>query len=82
MPVGLNATVDLVAGRAENALLVPVEALREIDTDSFAVFVVSSDGSLELRPVKVGLRDLTWAEITSGLRAGEVVSTGLVETGE
>lgn len=82
MPVGLNATVDLVAGRAENALLVPVEALREIDTDTFAVFVVATDGSLELRPVKVGLRDLTWAEITSGLRAGEVVSTGLVETGE
>ena len=82
MPVGLNAAVDIIAGRAENALLVPVEALREIDTDTYAVFVVASDGSLELRPVEVGLQDLTWAEITSGLQAGEVVSTGLVESGQ
>jgi HlyD family secretion protein len=82
MPVGLNAAVDLIAGRAENALLVPVEALREIDTDTYAVFVVATDGSLELRPVEVGLQDLTWAEITSGLKAGETVSTGLVESGQ
>lgn len=82
MPIGLNAAVDVIAGRAENALLVPVEALREIDTDTYAVFVVGADGSLTLRPVEVGLQDLTWAEITSGLQAGETVSTGLVESGQ
>ncbi len=82
MPVGLNAAVDVIAGRAENALLVPVEALREIDTGTYAVFVVGADGGLVLRPVEVGLQDLTWAEITSGLQAGEVVSTGLVESGQ
>lgn len=82
MPIGLNAAVDLIAGRTENALLVPVEALREIDTGTYAVFVVDADGGLVLRPVGVGLQDLTWAEITSGLQAGEVVSTGLVESGQ
>ncbi len=82
MPIGLNASVDVIAGRAENTLLVPIEALREIDTDTYAVFVVESDGSLNLRPVEVGLQDLTWAEIKSGLQAGETVSTGLVETGQ
>jgi RND family efflux transporter MFP subunit len=82
MPIGLNAAVDLIAGRAENALLVPVEALREIDTGTYAVFVVGADGGLVLRPVEVGLQDVTWAEITSGLQAGEVVSTGLVEAGQ
>lgn len=82
MPVGLSAAVDVVAGRAENALLVPVEALRRIDTNTYAVFVVGPDGSLTLRPVDVGLQDLTWAEILSGLEAGEVVSTGLVESGQ
>lgn len=82
MPIGLNAAVDVVAGRAENVLLVPVEALREIDTDTYAVFVVEADGSLKLRSVEVGLQDLTWAEIKSGLQAGETVSTGLVETGQ
>jgi hypothetical protein len=33
-----------------------------------------------LRPVKVGLKDVTNAEILSGLQAGEVVSTGVVKT--
>jgi HlyD family secretion protein len=82
MPVGLNASVDVIAGRAENVLLVPVEALREIDTNTYAVFVVESDGSLKLQPVEVGLKDLTWAEIKSGLQAGQTVSTGLVETSQ
>ncbi len=82
MPTGLNASVDVIAGRADNVLLVPIEALREIDTDTYAVFVVQADGSLKLQPVEVGLQDLTWAEIKSGLQAGQVVSTGLVETGQ
>jgi HlyD family secretion protein len=82
VPVGLNAAVDVIAGRAENALLVPVEALREIDTGTYAVFVVDANGGLVLRPVEVGLQDLTWAEIKSGLEAGETVSTGLVESGQ
>jgi multidrug efflux pump subunit AcrA (membrane-fusion protein) len=32
-----------------------------------------------MRIVEVGLQDDTFAEITSGLEAGEVVSTGIVE---
>lgn len=82
MPTGLNASVDVIAGRADNVLLVPIEALREIDTNTYAVFVVQADGSLKLQPVEVGLKDLTWAEIKSGLQAGQVVSTGLVETSQ
>jgi len=33
-----------------------------------------------LRFVTVGLMDYTSAEITSGLQAGEIVTTGIVET--
>lgn len=80
LPVGLNASVDVIAGRAENVLLVPVEALRPIDQGTYAVFVVSADGSLKLQLVEVGLQDLAWADIKSGLQAGQTVSTGLVET--
>ena len=32
-----------------------------------------------MRMVEVGLMDITYAEIVSGLQAGEVLSTGLVE---
>jgi hypothetical protein len=65
-----------VAGEAKNALLVPVQALRELSSDQYAVFVVGVDGELELRPVEVGLQDYVNAEIRSGLQQGEVVSVG------
>ena len=78
--VGMNAAVDIVGGRAENAVLVPVEALRELGPGEFAVFVLQ-DGEPRLRPVEVGIMDFTFAEIISGLEAGETVTTGIVETG-
>jgi multidrug efflux pump subunit AcrA (membrane-fusion protein) len=79
LPVGSNASVDVIGGRAENAVLVPVEALREIGPGEYAVFVIE-DGEPRLRVVTVGLMDYTSAEITSGLEAGEIVTTGVVET--
>jgi HlyD family secretion protein len=75
LPVGLNAAVDVIAGRATNAVLVPIEALRDLGGGEYAVFVVE-DGQPKLRVVEVGLMDLTTAEIKSGLEAGEIVSTG------
>jgi HlyD family secretion protein len=80
LPIGLNASVDVIGGEAQNALLVPVEALREIDASEYAVFVVDEDGQPKLRPVTVGLIDFTYAEIIDGLEEGEYVSTGIVET--
>jgi multidrug efflux pump subunit AcrA (membrane-fusion protein) len=80
LPAGLNASVDVIGGKAENALLVPVEALRELSPGEYAVFVVNTDGSLESRPVEVGLIDYANAEIISGLEPDDFVSTGIVET--
>jgi multidrug efflux pump subunit AcrA (membrane-fusion protein) len=79
LPVGSNASIDVIGGRAENAILVPVEAVREIAPGEYAVFVME-DGEPKLRIVTVGLMDYTSAEIISGLRAGDVVTTGVVET--
>jgi multidrug efflux pump subunit AcrA (membrane-fusion protein) len=78
-PVGLNASVDIIAGRVEGAVLVPIEALRELDPGEYAVFVVE-DGEPKMRVVQVGLMDVTSAEIISGLKAGQVISTGIVQT--
>lgn len=75
LPVGLNAAVDIIAGRATNAVLVPIEALRDLGGGEYAVFVIQ-DGQPKLRVVEVGLMDVTTAEIKSGLEAGEIVSTG------
>jgi multidrug efflux pump subunit AcrA (membrane-fusion protein) len=79
LPIGLNATVDVIGGRAEGAVLVPVEALRELSPGQFALFVLEN-GEPRLRPVEVGLMDFTFAEIVDGLEAGEIVTTGIVET--
>jgi HlyD family secretion protein len=78
---GMNAEVEVVAGEALNAVLVPLQALRELGPESagqgrYAVFVVQDNGELEMRVVQVGLRDFVNAEILSGLEPGEVVSTG------
>ncbi len=79
LPVGLNASVDVIGGRAENVLLVPLEALRELSPGEYAVFVMEND-EMNMRLVEVGLMDYTYAEIISGLEAGDVVTTGIVET--
>jgi HlyD family secretion protein len=80
LPAGLNASVDVIGGKAQNALLVPVEALRELSPGEYAVFVMGEAGELEVRPVEVGLMDYANAEIISGLELGDEVSTGIVET--
>jgi HlyD family secretion protein len=79
LPSGAAASVDVIGGRAENAVLVPVEALHEIGDGQYTLFVMQN-GKLRLREVQVGLQDLTKAEIISGLNAGDIVTTGVVET--
>lgn len=80
LPIGLNAAVDVIGGRAENAVLIPVEALRDLGEGEYAVFVVGDDGEPRLRTVEVGIMDFTSAEIIAGLDAGEEVTTGIVDT--
>ncbi len=79
LPSGAAASVDVIGGRAENAVLVPVEALHQIGDNQYTLFVMQN-GKLRLREVQVGLQDLTKAEIISGLNAGDIVTTGVVET--
>ena len=79
LPAGAAASVDVIGGRAENAVLVPVEALHKIGDGQYTLFV-RQNGKLRLREVQVGLQDLTKAEIISGLNAGDIVTTGVVKT--
>ncbi len=79
LPLGTTASVEVIGAKAENAILVPVEALHDIDTGEYAVFVLEN-GTPKLRTVTIGIQDLINAEVTSGLQAGDVVTTGLTET--
>ena len=78
LPIGLSATVEIISDQAQNVLLVPVEALRELSEGSYAVFVMEN-GTPVLKTVEVGLMDYTYAEIKSGVNEGDVVTTGIVE---
>jgi HlyD family secretion protein len=79
---GMNADIDVISAEARDALLVPLQALRELGPDQYAVFVVQPDGEMTLRPVEVGLMDFVNAEIISGLELGEIVSLGVKESTE
>lgn len=79
LPLNSAASVDVIGGRAEDVITVPVEALREISDGEYAVFILE-DGELKMQMVEIGLQDLLYAEITSGLKVGDVVTTGQVET--
>ena len=77
---GMAATVEVIGGSATDALLVPVDALRDLGDGEYAVFVVGNDGEPKLQIVEVGLMDYTYAEILSGLKQSDKVTTGIVET--
>jgi len=79
---GMNAEVEVISAESRGTLIVPVQALRELGPEQYAVLVVQPDGEMVLRPVEVGLKDLANAEILSGLEPGEVVSTGVAERTE
>jgi RND family efflux transporter MFP subunit len=78
-PLGLSASVEVIGSQAENAILVPVEALRELGEGEYAVFVMEN-GEPVLRMVEVGIMDYTYAQILSGVEENEIVTTGIVET--
>jgi HlyD family secretion protein len=79
LPIGVESSIDVISGQATNAVLIPVEALHGLSDGSYTVFVMTN-GKPVLRSVTVGLKDETYAEIKTGLKAGEVVTTGVVET--
>ncbi len=79
LPVGASASVEVISQHAENAIYVPVEALHELGDGQFAVFVLT-DGKPKVRMVQIGIQNRQSVQITSGLSAGEIVTTGLVKT--
>jgi HlyD family secretion protein len=80
LPLGTSASVDVIGGRATNAVLVPITALHQYDSGKYAVFVMQNNGKLAVQFVDIGIKDLVNAEVKSGLKPGDLVSTGLTET--
>jgi RND family efflux transporter MFP subunit len=72
---GMSTDVEITIAQASGVVAVPAVALAGSD-GSYLVTVAAADGSVELRPVTVGLVTETLAEIQSGLAEGEEVVVG------
>ena len=68
---GMTANLDIETGRRENAIRVPLRALRSTPGRTYVEVLV--DGKPQERDVKVGIENSRTAELLEGLREGEVV---------
>ncbi|MCX6863322.1 MAG: efflux RND transporter periplasmic adaptor subunit [Verrucomicrobia bacterium] len=75
---GMSANISIPVASADNVVSTPLAAVftetnpatREIERHIW----VRKDETWERRPIKIGVSDYFFAEVTSGLQAGEVVS--------
>ncbi|WP_397534011.1 efflux RND transporter periplasmic adaptor subunit [Roseateles sp.] len=73
----MTLSVEVETGRREQALVLPLQALRGEGADGDAtVWLINADGRVEARRVKLGLRTLEAAEVLQGLQAGDQLMLG------
>lgn len=70
--------VRLLVERRRNAVIIPPVAIQRGQQGTF-IYVVRSDGTVELRTVAIGVTESNSAEVTSGLRPGETVVTDSID---
>lgn len=75
---GMTVLMEIPVAQAQEAVSVPISAVFKDGTED-VVYVVNGD-STEKRPVVVGVSDLQYAEIKSGVKEGESIL--LVEPGK
>jgi len=74
LPAGSTASVDVVGGEALDVALVPVTALKEVEAGEYVVYIMKNGEPVE-QEVEIGLQDILYAEVKSGLKAGDIVLT-------
>jgi RND family efflux transporter MFP subunit len=81
LPVGSTASVDVTGGEALGAVLVPTSALKEVETGKYVVYLMKNGSPVE-QEVEIGLQDILYAEVISGLQRGDVVLTDATTVSE
>jgi RND family efflux transporter MFP subunit len=69
---GLYAEADLTFDETPRAIAVPTQAI-DHDGSNASVMVVANSGRVEKRPVRLGVQTANFAQIASGLNAGDEV---------
>ena len=72
---GMYADASIVLEQVPNALIVPAQAIDRAEAAT-NVLVVNSQNAVERRPITIGLETVDAAEVTAGLREGDVVIVG------
>ena len=72
---GMYAEATLTMNLKKGAVAVPPEAIN-VEDDRRSVWVVSPSGTVEKRPVTLGVETPEATEIVSGVREGEMVAAG------
>jgi HlyD family secretion protein len=68
----MTVSVELEAGRRQEALALPADCVRDVTGQAPWVLVLA-DGVVERRSIRIGLRGDTFVEVVSGVREGELV---------
>ena len=68
----MTVSVNIETGRRERAMVVPNDALRQLNGPHAELWLVRN-GRATLQPVALGLRGLAQTEVTAGLQAGDWV---------
>ncbi len=71
---GANINAEVVSREVASALAIPKAALRREGTVTGVLVLKAPENRLEWRPVQVGISSITHAEITVGLRDGDLVA--------
>lgn len=74
LPAGTGTSMDVVGGEVKGVVLVTVDAVHQGDDGKSFVTVIQNGGQVE-REIVIGLQNDSYAEIRSGLEAGEIVVT-------
>ena len=70
---GMNTTINFIESSKEDVLLVPVEAVYKDKDENFVLLKKEDQGELIQQPVKIGITDDKFVEITSGVNENEMV---------
>lgn len=74
LKLDMFVTIELPAAPGRKALVVPAEAIQQVNGRPVA-FVRVSDNEFEPRDIEPGATGGRWVEVNSGLREGETVAT-------
>lgn len=81
VPLNAVTTRDMNADSTNNAAgNNNMQNVSNSDSTQEVVFVIQKDGTVKMTPVKTGIQDLNYIQVTSGLQAGDEVVTGPYST--